>query len=106
MKHKMGNSPKCNECKFYREKEPNDGCREDGWCYNPIQNTYGINGRKRDKPTERQPVKWMWECRQWIDAEVDINHFEVVTGTPDPNRSEADQEYVKMILRKERENHG
>ncbi len=102
MRHVIGNTPKCTECKFYREKEQNDGCREDGWCYNRHQNEYGINGKKRDTPTERQPVKWMWNCKWWIDAEVDINHFEVVTGTPDPNRSEADQEYVRMILAKAR----
>lgn len=103
MKHVMGNTPKCLECKFYSEKRPNDGCREDGWCSNPYQNAYGINGRKRDKSTERQPVKWMWECRQWIDAETGINHFEAVTGAPDPNRSEADREYVKTILRRAKE---
>lgn len=79
MKHIEGNSPKCYECYFYTANEGQNKC--DGWCSNPYQLNYGINGRKRDKPLDRYAVNKNWCCRQWEDAEERFTHFECVTGT-------------------------
>lgn len=99
MKHQLGNTPKCISCYYYRDREPNDKCRYDGWCTNKYNCSHGINGKKRDKPLEREPVMWNWECRQWEDAETRLTHFEVCTRTPEPWKTPLEQEHVKQILR-------
>lgn len=87
MRHVMGNSPHCNECRWYKEKQEYDKCRHDGWCTNKKALSRGINGHKRDHPPEREPVMWNGECSWWEDAEYPhINHFEASTHKPDPNR--------------------
>lgn len=84
MKHRAGNTPKCNECFWYHEKEGN--CIYDGWCTNPYQLSHGINGRLREKPIARIAVRWMWVCRFWKDAEDGTTFYEIVTGTKGDER--------------------
>ena len=95
MKHIMGNSPHCNECRYWQEPEPWEKCPEDGWCISKKHLSRGINGRKREHPPEREPRKWMWVCSWWEDAEYPyINHFEAETRTPDPNRKPLEQKMI------------
>ena len=104
MKHIMGNSPHCNECLHYKEPEPWEKCSHDGWCYNKKHLMIGINGRKRNHVPEREPVKWMWCCHWWEDAEAPhINHFEAATHKPDPNRSELEQAIIAEYIRQTEE---
>lgn len=87
MRHIMGNSPHCNECLHYRKPEPGKKCTKDGWCTNQKHLQIGINGHKREHPSEWEPVIWQECCQWWEDAEYPhINHFEAVTHKPDPNR--------------------
>lgn len=100
----MGNSPHCNECLYWRDPEPGEKCREDGWCYCKKHLSTGVNGRKREHPPEREPVKWMWSCHWWEDAEYPhINHFEAATHKPDPNRGELEQRIIADAIAKAEE---
>ena len=86
MKHRMGNSIRCGECKFFREGQEGEKFRSpnDGWCINP--KAQGINGRVPDKPKERVPA-WHMDgsgCKHWIDAEDGYTSFEVNTGYKEP----------------------
>lgn len=84
MKHIMGNSPKCCECKYYREKEADEPCMEDGFC--TIGHT-AINGKK--KKVEKIAVSHNWDCDYWIDAENDlIGHYEAIVHKADPRKPE------------------
>ena len=92
MRHIMGNSPKCNECLYWREPEPWDQCKKDGWCTNKQQLSTDIAGKKRQNPPGKEAVNWHDSCFCWEDAEYPhINHFEAATWKPDPNRSEMEQ---------------
>lgn len=78
----MGNSPKCNECKYYREKEAEEVCALDGFCM--IGHT-SINGKKTK--VEKTAVAWNWDCDEWIDAENDlIGHYEAVMHKASPSK--------------------
>ena len=104
MRHRMGNSPKCCECRWYQERRPNDGCRYDGWCYCKKQLSSGINGHKREHPPERESVVWNWDCKWWEDAEYpNINHYEATTHKPDPNRSPMEQMIIADAIAKAEE---
>lgn len=98
MKHIMGNTPKCSECFWYREKEDYDKCRLDGWCTNKKQCAVGINGRKREHPPDREAVHWNGQCKWWEDAEDRVTHFEVQTMHPEPWKSEEEQAKVEKLL--------
>ena len=101
MKHIMGNSVKCNECLHWRDPEPWEKCREDGWCVNKKHLSIGINGHKRQNPPEKEARKWMWDCHWWEDAEYPhINQFEAETRKPDPNRSELEQMIIADAIQK------
>lgn len=84
MKHKMGNSPRCSECKFYRERAEGEKLRNenDGWCIN--KKAQGINGRKPLKTVDRVQVPGNTCCHLWIDAESGLTRFEVGTGYKEP----------------------
>ena len=99
MKHRLGNSPKCISCFFYREKEAGDKCRGYGWCTNKKHLAVGVNGHKREKPPEREAVQWMHSCRLWEDAENRLTHYEVLTRQPEPWKTEEEQERVRQLLR-------
>ena len=71
MKHIMGNSPKCSECKFYREREPGDNIRYDGWCVNYFNNNYLTKGVKLKEPTQKRGVLWNNSCDQWKGCDAD-----------------------------------
>lgn len=82
MKHIMGNSPKCNECKYYREREEGEVCKADGFC---VLGHNTINGRRYK--VERRAVCWNECCGCWIDAEEElIAYYEAVIGKPDPGK--------------------
>lgn len=98
MKHRMGNSPHCNECFWYKEKKDHDGCKLDGWCHNKKQCSTGINGHRLEHPHERIETRWNNCCRQWEDAEDHLTHFEVCTRTPEPWKSEAEQARIRSLL--------
>lgn len=92
MKHIMGNSPKCNECLHWKDPEPWEKCRHDGWCINKQQLSTDIAGKKRQNPPEKEAVNWHDSCLNWEDAEYPhINHFEAATHKPDPNRKPMEQ---------------
>ena len=104
MKHRMGNSPRCDECLWYRERKPNDGCKHDGWCHYKKQLSEGVNGHKREKPPEREAVMRMWDCKWWEDAEYPhINNFEAVTHKPDPNRKGMERIVIEDAIAKAEE---
>ena len=98
MKHRIGNTPKCKDCRWYMEKEGYDGCRLDGWCTNKKQCSLGINGKRREHPPEKEPVLWNHCCRLWEDAECGLTHFEVCTRKPEPWRTAKEQEEVRRLL--------
>ena len=101
MKHIMGNSPKCNECLHWRNPEPWEKCKHDGWCTNRKHLSTGINGKKREHPPEKESVKWNGSCHWWEDAEYPyINHFEAATWKPDPNRSPMEQIIIADAIQK------
>ena len=98
MRHRMGNSPKCIECYYYREKEDGDGCKRDGWCVNPYQCSHGINGRKLEHPQEKKTVLWNERCHCWEDAEDRLTSYEVECRRPEPGRTEAEKIYITELL--------
>lgn len=98
MKHRLGNSPKCKDCYWYREREPGVKCSKDGWCINPKQLAIGVNGHKREHPPEREEVYWNCSCRLWEDAEDRLTHFEVLTRQPETWKTPIEQEHVRQIL--------
>lgn len=84
MRHKMGNSPKCYECRFYQEKTEGEKLRLscDGWCTN--KKAQGINGHKPIKELDRIQVARNDCCGLWVDAESGHTKFEVMTGYMEP----------------------
>ena len=102
MRHRMGNSPYCNECRYWEEKKPNDHCRYDGWCLNT--KARGINGKRPEHPAERVPVRWNWGtgCSHWIDAECGATHYEVCTGHVEEWREGLDAMYIAEQLKEGR----
>jgi len=94
----MGNSPKCSECFWYREKQTEKECPLDGWCTNKKRLKIGINDHKREHPPEREAVRWNHECRWWEDAEDRLTHFEVCTRHPEEWRSKEEQAAIMKLL--------
>lgn len=83
MKHRMGNLPKCAECKYWRDKEPNDHCRFDGWC---------TKGKAKTK-------HWNDVCHDWIDAENGLTHYEVLTRQLEEWRTPTERLLYEPILK-------
>ena len=102
MKHRLGNSPKCKECFFWRDHEPGEKVPNglDGWCTNKHQCQTGVNGRKREHPPEREPCMWNGNCKYWEDAENHLTRFEVDTLTPEEWRTDGEKEYINGIFQK------
>lgn len=84
MKHIMGNSPMCRECRYYTEEEDVRTKKVAGYCHCPEYLRHGINGRIIEKPKERAPVCRNDCCKYWIDAESGHTKFEVLTGYKEP----------------------
>ena len=99
MRHILGNTPKCIECFWYREPEPWDNCRGDGWCTNRKQCSVGINGKRREHPPEREAVIWNHRCRHWEDAEDRFTVFEAETREPEEWRSELEKIWLRELLK-------
>ena len=52
-----------------------------GWCVEPYNCSHGINGRKYDKPKEREETcANEMACDRWEDAETRISRFDYMTG--------------------------
>ena len=101
MKHIMGNTPKCYECRWYREKEDGEQNKRDGWCTCKKALRTNAIGQKRENPPEREPVMQNDECSWWEDAEFPyINHFEAMTRKPDPNRKPVEQMIITDAIQK------
>lgn len=103
MKHTLGNSPKCADCYWYREKQDGDNCRRDGWCVNQYNQTHDIAGKKRAEP-HNNPVSWNGTCGQWEDAESRLTKYEVLTRQPEPWRTPIEQMQIKAVLENESSN--
>lgn len=84
MKHRMGNSPMCYECRFYTEEEEIRTKQTVGYCICKEHLRLGINGRIRENPKERERVRYNDCCKFWIDAESGHTRFEVLTGYREP----------------------
>ena len=84
MKHKMGNSPMCYECKYYTEEEDVRTHQTIGYCICKEELRRGINGKVRSNPPERMRTDRNQCCRYWIDAESSHTRFEVLTGYKEP----------------------
>lgn len=84
MKHKLGNSPKCYECKYFEEVDDKNLKNDEGYCYCKEYLRTGINGRLIEKPKERAVMLRNWCCKHWIDAESGYTKFEVLTGYKEP----------------------
>ena len=104
MKHTMGNSPKCIECYWYRDKQDGDHCRSDGWCVNEYKRTHDIAGKKRSEPKD-MAVAWNTSCHQWEDAEDRLTAYEVQTRQPEPWRTPIEQMQIRALLRNESAEH-
>ena len=104
MRHRLGNTPKCCECYWYREKEAHEKANQkDGWCTNKKQCACGINGHKRYHPPEREPKRWNGCCSWWEDAELRLTHFEVSCRKPEEWRTAEEKRYIKELFEKARE---
>lgn len=101
MKHKMGNTPKCIDCAWYREADGPEH-KTGGWCQNRKVCSTGINGHKRDHPLERTATEWNGCCREWEDAEDHVTGYEVLCGVPEPWRTEEEQGRIRELLQKGR----
>lgn len=104
MRHRLGNTPKCCECYWYREKEAHEKTNQkDGWCTNKKQLACGINGRKREHPPEREPRLWNGCCSWWEDAELRLTHFEVSCRKPEEWRTAEEKRYIRELFEKAKE---
>ena len=84
MKHKLGNSPKCYECKFFTEEEDVRTKRVIGYCICREHLRLGVNGKIKRKPPEYMSTERNSCCKFWIDAESGYTKFEVLTGYKEP----------------------
>lgn len=84
MKHKMGNSPKCYECKFCIEEEDVRTKDVISCCISKDYLRTGINGRVINNPQERKIISRNGCCKHWVDAESGHTRFEVLTGYKEP----------------------
>lgn len=84
MKHIMGNSVRCSECKFYIEIENVRTKRAIGYCVNKEHLRLGINGHVKNNPPEREQTERFHCCKFWIDAESGHTRFEIETGYKEP----------------------
>ena len=91
MSHKIGNSPKCIDCKFYREKYDCETCNGDGWCKDGLW-----HGKVKIKDV--YSVKWNDSCNKWVDKETGLTSYEVQTRTPEPIRTPEDIEYLSRYI--------
>lgn len=84
MRHKMGNSVRCDECQSYKERIKDEKMKSNctGWCTN--KKVQGINGHKPSKEVDRTQVAANGSCRWWIDMESGYTRFEVETGYKEP----------------------
>lgn len=95
MKHKIGNSTKCKDCINYRAKDEQHKTDKDGFCKLGVI----VNGKRVS--SRLAPVYWNngGGCREWIDAEAGLTHFEVTTRKPEPARTGAEKEYILKLLK-------
>lgn len=84
MKHTMGNSPKCYECRFFEEVEDICTKKTVGYCVCKEHLRLGINGKVKSNPPERMRTERNQCCKYWVDAESGHTHFEVLTGYKEP----------------------
>lgn len=84
MKHTLGNSPKCHECKYYEEKEDVRTKKTIGYCVCKEHLRLGVNGRAKSNPPEREQTASNDCCKFWIDAESGRTRFEAETGYKEP----------------------
>lgn len=84
MKHKMGNSPMCYECKFFETEEDSRTHRPINYCICKEHLRQGVNGKILTNPPERMEVEWSNFCKYWIDAESGHTLYEVLTGYKEP----------------------
>ena len=84
MKHRLGNSPRCFECKYYEEAEDVRTKKVVGYCTNKAHLRLGVNGKILEKPKERVVTERWNCCRFWVDAESGHTRFEVLTGYKEP----------------------
>lgn len=84
MKHTMGNSPRCGECKFYIEDEDVRTKKMIGYCTCKAHLRLGVNGKVKNNPPERKQTASNNCCKFWIDAESGHTRFEVMTGYREP----------------------
>ena len=89
MKHKMGNSPKCNECAYFTEKEWHEKGSHDGWC----------------EAGKRRMVLWNDFCHAWEDAENGMTFYEVQTLKPEPKRTPIERMCIEQEFAEYRKEH-
>lgn len=71
-KHILGNSPKCDACKYYTPKTAEENTNHDGWC-----ELGGFINEK--KISDRGRTNWNDCCRKWRELQTDMTYYEVVT---------------------------
>lgn len=64
----------------------------DGWCTNGLY----INGKKIN---ERAKTYKHSGCRNWIEVETGITHFEATTRIPEHYRTDAEKVYISTLLK-------
>lgn len=93
MKHVIGNTPHCITCKYFVENNETDKNECDGWCTNGLY----INGKKIN---ERAKTYKHSGCRNWIEIETGITHFEATTRIPENYRTDAEKVYISTLLKR------
>lgn len=89
MKRITTNDAHCSLCYYFRVPESGELFIEDGFC------------TKKTRPCGKY-VCWNNYCDEWEHKETRITHFEVMTKTPEPKRTEAEAEYIMQLLGKDR----
>jgi len=91
-KHILGNSPRCEACKYYSPKTADEKNSLDGWCE---LGTF-INGKK---VTDRGKVN-EWECcRKWQESRTGLTYYEVMTRRLEDWRKPLERMELERILK-------
>lgn len=84
----------CKECDHYSPNEdyqPNK--KNDGWCELGLR----LNGKVLHKPCRVN--EWDGkDCTDWVHNETGLTHFEVMTRTPEANRTPIEIECLSQFI--------
>lgn len=95
MKHRLGNSPMCYSCHFFRERE---GDLTPDRCLNPRAQC--CNGKVNPHPRPYMSVQQnRYACPEYIECETGFTRFEINTGKHEDDLSPIDFENEVCLWR-------